>query len=114
MRLAKVLHDHIQQLLVAAKFHIAVLSRDDRDAVKHATREIGELIDESIPYVSGCSQKNSPIGSQILPRGNTRNHLRSIGNFSIQNIVKLENRFCLFSRTENVIAADIYIDIKAS
>jgi PAS domain S-box-containing protein len=59
-RLAKVLHDHIQQLLVAAKFRVAVLSRDERDTVKQAVKEIGELIDESITASRSLTAELSP------------------------------------------------------
>lgn len=47
-RLANVLHDHIQQMLVAAKFRLTVLGRGGDDVVKQATKEVEELIDESI------------------------------------------------------------------
>jgi PAS domain S-box-containing protein len=59
-RLAKILHDHIQQLLVAAKFGVAVLSRDERDTVKQAAREIGALIDESIAASRSLTAELSP------------------------------------------------------
>jgi PAS domain S-box-containing protein len=59
-RLALVLHDHIQQLLVAAKFRLAVLGRDERDTVKQATREIDELIDESIAESRSLAAELSP------------------------------------------------------
>jgi PAS domain S-box-containing protein len=59
-RLAKILHDHIQQLLVAAKFRLALLGRDEREAVKQAAREIGELIDESITESRSLTAELSP------------------------------------------------------
>ena len=61
-RLAKVLHDHLQQLLVAAKFRTAVISRGGDDVLKHATKEIEELIDEAIGASrSLTSELNPPI-----------------------------------------------------
>ena len=59
-RLAKVLHDHLQQLLVAAKCQVEVLGRDERDTVKNAVREISELIDESITASRSLTAELSP------------------------------------------------------
>lgn len=59
-RLAQVLHDHIQQLLVAARMRVSVLNRDERASVKQATREIGELIDESIAASRSLTAELSP------------------------------------------------------
>jgi signal transduction histidine kinase len=47
-RLAKVLHDHIQQLLVGSKIRVAMLGRDGNDMVKQAVREAEGMIDECI------------------------------------------------------------------
>jgi PAS domain S-box-containing protein len=58
-RLAKVLHDHIQQLLVAAKIHIAILGREGSDKAK-AVRELGTLIDESIAASRSLTAELSP------------------------------------------------------
>jgi len=46
-RLAHVLHDHLQQLLVGAKFRLTVLGRSGDDITKQA-KEIEDLVDESI------------------------------------------------------------------
>jgi PAS domain S-box-containing protein len=59
-RLAKVLHDHIQQLLVAAKYRLTVLGRDEKDSVKQAAGEIGELIDQSIAASRSLTAELSP------------------------------------------------------
>jgi signal transduction histidine kinase len=59
-RLAQVLHDHIQQLLVAAKLRVVVLGRDERDSVKQAAREIEKLIDESIAASRSLTAELSP------------------------------------------------------
>jgi signal transduction histidine kinase len=59
-RLAKVLHDHIQQLLVAAKFRLAVLLRNENDSVKQAAGELGELIDDTIAASRSLTAELSP------------------------------------------------------
>ncbi|RPI73743.1 MAG: histidine kinase, partial [Desulfobacteraceae bacterium] len=47
-RLAKVLHDHLQQLLVAAKYRLAALNRHIDPAVQQNAKEVGQLLDDSI------------------------------------------------------------------
>ncbi len=59
-RLAKVLHDHLQQLLVGAKFRITILSRHTDPIVQQATREIVQLLDESI-------QESRTLTSELSP-----------------------------------------------
>jgi PAS domain S-box-containing protein len=59
-RLAKVLHDHLQQLLVAAKFRTAVVGMGENDLLKQATWEIEELIDESIRASRSLTAELSP------------------------------------------------------
>ena len=59
-RLAKVLHDHLQQLLVAAKFRAAVLGRSGDELVKQATKELEGLIDESIAVSRDLTAELSP------------------------------------------------------
>jgi PAS domain S-box-containing protein len=59
-RLAKILHDHLQQLLVAAKFRLTILSRGADDALKQATKEIEGLIDESITSSRSLTAELSP------------------------------------------------------
>lgn len=59
-RLAKILHDQVQQLLVAAKFRTAVLGRSGDDSVKQATNEIERLIDESILASRSLTAELSP------------------------------------------------------
>jgi PAS domain S-box-containing protein len=59
-RLAKVLHDHLQQLLVAAKFQVAVLGRTEDDIVKKAVRELEELINDSIAASRSLTSELSP------------------------------------------------------
>ena len=59
-RLAKVLHDHLQQLLVAAKFRMTILSRLGDDVIKQASKEVEELIDESIAASRSLTAELSP------------------------------------------------------
>jgi CHASE3 domain sensor protein/nitrate/nitrite-specific signal transduction histidine kinase/ActR/RegA family two-component response regulator len=59
-RLAKVLHDHLQQLLVAAKFRLTILGRGGDDIVKKATKEVEGLIDESILASRNLTAELSP------------------------------------------------------
>jgi signal transduction histidine kinase len=47
-RIARVLHDNLQQLLVASKFRLRVLSRHQDLVVQQATREVEQLIDDAI------------------------------------------------------------------
>jgi PAS domain S-box-containing protein len=59
-RLARVLHDHLQQLLVAAKFRTTILGRVGDDVIKKATREVEDLIDESISASRALTAELSP------------------------------------------------------
>jgi PAS domain S-box-containing protein len=59
-RLAKVLHDHLQQVLVAAKFRLTTLSRAGDDFVRQATKEAEGLIDESILASRSLTAELSP------------------------------------------------------
>jgi signal transduction histidine kinase/CheY-like chemotaxis protein len=59
-RLAKILHDHLQQLLVGAKFRLRVLARGGDDVLRQATKEIEELIDESIASSRSLTAELSP------------------------------------------------------
>lgn len=59
-RLASFLHDHLQQLLVGAKFRLSVLGRSVENGAKPAAREIEELIDESIKSSRSLTAELSP------------------------------------------------------
>jgi len=59
-RLAKILHDHLQQLLVAAKFRVTILGRTGDDVLKQAGKEVEELIDESIAASRSLTAELSP------------------------------------------------------
>jgi PAS domain S-box-containing protein len=58
-RIADILHDHIQQLLVAAKFQVAALHGTGR-GLSERTREIQELLDESIKASRTLTAELSP------------------------------------------------------
>jgi PAS domain S-box-containing protein len=59
-RLAKVLHDHLQQLLVAAKFRVAILGRGGDELLKQGTKEVEDLLDESIAASRSLTAELSP------------------------------------------------------
>jgi len=58
--LAKLLHDHLQQLLVGAKFRVAVLNKATDPAVKQAAEEINALLTESIEASRSLTAELSP------------------------------------------------------
>jgi PAS domain S-box-containing protein len=59
-RLAKILHDHLQQLLVAAKFRLAILGKGAEDLMQEAINEVEQLIDESIASSRSLTAELSP------------------------------------------------------
>jgi PAS domain S-box-containing protein len=60
-RLAKVLHDHLQQILVAAKFNVdALLGRVREDDLRPLALRINDLIDESIAECRSLTVSLSP------------------------------------------------------
>jgi signal transduction histidine kinase/FixJ family two-component response regulator len=61
-RLGRVLHDHLQQLLVGAKFRIAILGRNAESLIKRAADEVESLLDEAINESrSLTAELNPPI-----------------------------------------------------
>lgn len=59
-RIAGVLHDHLQQLLVSAKLHLEILSRHNNDLVKQTTCQIKQVIDEAIRSSRSLTAELSP------------------------------------------------------
>lgn len=57
-RLARVLHDHLQQLLVAAKFSISLLSRNG--AMREACNQAADILDEAIRASRDLTAELSP------------------------------------------------------
>lgn len=59
-RMARVLHDHLQQLLVGAKFRATILGRAGDDVVRRGAAEIESLLDESINTSRSLTAELSP------------------------------------------------------
>ncbi len=59
-RLAKVLHDHLQQMLVAAKFRVAILGRAADETIQKGAREIEQLLDECVVTSGSLTADLSP------------------------------------------------------
>jgi signal transduction histidine kinase/ActR/RegA family two-component response regulator len=59
-RIARVLHDNLQQLLVASKLRLTVLSRHQDVVVQQATREVEQLIDDAIQSSRSLTGELSP------------------------------------------------------
>lgn len=59
-RMAKVLHDHLQQLLVAAKFRTAILGRIGDEAVGQGASELEQLLDNAIDASRSLTAELSP------------------------------------------------------
>ncbi len=58
--LAQGLHDHLQQLLVAAKLHAELLTRDATDPQRKPLRTTTELLDQAIAYTRDLTTELSP------------------------------------------------------
>ncbi len=59
-RMAKMLHDHLQQLLVGAKFRVTILGRAGDDVVREGAREVESLLDECITASRSLTAELSP------------------------------------------------------
>lgn len=59
-RIANVLHDHLQQVLVAAKLHAALLERNAEPFVRQAAVEIENLLKEAIDASRSLTAELSP------------------------------------------------------
>ena len=59
-RLADVLHDDLQQLLVGAKFRLSSLNRSPEEDTRQAASQVEELIDESIERSRSLTGELSP------------------------------------------------------
>ena len=58
--MAKVLHDHLQQLLVGAKFRTAILGRRADARSKQAAQEIEELLETALDASRALTVELSP------------------------------------------------------
>ncbi|MCE5278189.1 MAG: CHASE3 domain-containing protein [Planctomycetaceae bacterium] len=65
-RFATLLHDHLQQLLVGAKFRIAILGRTHDPVIREGVKEVEALLDESIKASRSLTAELSP---PILQQG---------------------------------------------
>ncbi len=59
-RLSRILHDHLQQLLVGAKFHVTALSKRAADELQVILRQVEELLDESVKVSRSLAAELSP------------------------------------------------------
>jgi signal transduction histidine kinase len=59
-RLAHVLHDHIQQLLVGAKIRLAILGRMETPELQRAAKDVDELLTEAIDASRSLTAELSP------------------------------------------------------
>jgi signal transduction histidine kinase/CheY-like chemotaxis protein len=59
-RIAKVLHDHLQQLLAGAKFHVASLSRSGDGTIRQAAQKIEALLEDSLTVSRSLTAELSP------------------------------------------------------
>ena len=70
-RLAKVLHDHLQQLLVGARFRASVLLRSEDPTAREIGRELDDLMGEAIAASRSLTTQLSPpiLHEAGLPAG---------------------------------------------
>lgn len=59
-RMARILHDHLQQLLVGAKFRMIALGNHSDLFVQQTIEEVGQLLDESIQASRSLTAELSP------------------------------------------------------
>jgi PAS domain S-box-containing protein len=64
-RMAKILHDHLQQLLVGAKYSITALNDHCDKAVQQVSWKVGQLLDESIHASRSLTAELSPPILQV-------------------------------------------------
>jgi signal transduction histidine kinase/CheY-like chemotaxis protein len=69
-RVAKILHDELQQLLVSAKYRVASLNRTEDPAVKVAAQELEHILGETIKASRSLTSELSP--PPILHEGGLR------------------------------------------
>ena len=77
-RLAKVLHDNLQQLLVGAKFHTSLLARSGDPAAKETGREVENLLGQALVASRTLTTELSP---PILEEGGLGVALKWLGEW---------------------------------
>ncbi len=59
-RIAKILHDHLQQLLFGAKLRVELLGRSDDEPIRQLAGEVKDLLDESVQVSRSLTADLSP------------------------------------------------------
>jgi signal transduction histidine kinase/ActR/RegA family two-component response regulator len=100
-RLAKVLHDHLQQLLVGAKIRTAILGRAGDNSVRKAASEIEDLLSQSIEASRSLTAELSPpilheggllAGLQWLARWAAERHSLTVDlSFKTERVPRAED-----------------------
>jgi PAS domain S-box-containing protein len=79
LRLATILHDHLQQLLVGTKFHVGILRSQLKDPGQRETlQQVDTLLDESLDTSRGLTVDLCP---PILQQGSMAQVLRWLGQW---------------------------------
>jgi PAS domain S-box-containing protein len=93
-RLARILHDHLQQLLVGAKFNVGVIkTRTNTKVVRQTAQQVVELLDEAIResrslchelsppvlYEAGLGKAFEWLGRQMLEKHGLRVQVKTEG-----------------------------------
>ncbi len=81
-RVAQILHDHLQQLLVGTKFHLGILRGEHEDGrLRAALESIDSLLDQSLETSRSLTVELSP---PILHQGNMAQVLRWLAEWVAQ------------------------------
>jgi signal transduction histidine kinase/CheY-like chemotaxis protein len=81
-RMAYVIHDHLQQLLVAAKFNLEILSKHSREDRKKTIESILDLLDQSIETSRSLTAELSP---QILYQRGLSAAMKWLARWMLEN-----------------------------
>jgi signal transduction histidine kinase/CheY-like chemotaxis protein len=87
-RMAKILHDHLQQVLVSAKYRVSPLNRAEDPTVKATAKEIDELLSEAIRASRSLTSDLSP---PIIHESGLRMRMEWLASFmSSQNGLSIQ------------------------
>ncbi len=87
-RLARILHDHFQQLLVSAKYRVASLSRTEDPTIKVAVQEAAELLGEAIEASRSLTSELSP---PVIHEGSLRTGMEWLASYmAAQNSLSVQ------------------------
>lgn len=81
-RIAKILHDHLQQLLVGAKINQEVLMNEIADTSKSTARRVLDLINRSIREMRSL---NAELAPPVLSAGDLSSSLEWLGRWMREN-----------------------------